>query len=106
VLGLVQAALDQIEAKLGSSSDAAAIRAAREILDRGLGKATQPQQVGASVEVSRAEAVAIAKEQLSIEMDQKAAGSREKLAQLLERRAREIAAGDGTSDRMLPHDLS
>jgi hypothetical protein len=84
-----------------------AFRAVREYLDRSLGKATQPHQVKGSFEVARADAVAIAKEELSIEMDTAALGAREKLAQLLDRRAQEIATGQGTAaDRLLPHDLS
>jgi len=32
--------------------------------------------------------------------------AREMVARLVERRAQEIAAGKGTADRLIPHDLS
>ncbi len=99
-------ALERLERLLQSENQQVAFRAVREYLDRSLGKAGQPTPGEAGDELSRAQAIAAAKEEFTIEMDKRAAGSRAKLIQLLDRRAHEIAAGNGTSDRLLPHDLS
>jgi hypothetical protein len=54
VSGLVSAALDRVEATLASESDVAALRTAREILDRGLGKPPQALERGMSLSSQRA----------------------------------------------------
>src|SRR5215208_1233649 len=86
------------------------VRAARTrritvYLDRALGKAALPTQ-GGRHDVTRSEAVAIAREEHALKMDAEVPAAREMLARLVERRAQEIAAGNGTADRLIPHDVS
>jgi hypothetical protein len=68
-------------------------RAAVQILDRVLGKATH--HVEGRLELRRADLVAQAKQELQAEVDAQARSAREKLAELIERRAQAIANWDG-----------
>ena len=105
VSGLAKA-LERLEGMLDSKNQQVAFRAITVYLDRALGKAALPIQHGGRLEIARAEAVAIAKEELAKERDTAIPAARAKIAQLIERRARELAAGDEATGRLLPKDLS
>ena len=101
----VAKALERLEGMLDSENQQVAFRAITVYLDRALGKAALPTQ-GGRHDVTRSEAVAIVREEHAIKMDAEVPAAREMLARLVERRAQEIAAGNGTADRLIPHDLS
>jgi hypothetical protein len=88
-----------------SKNEQVAFRAVSVYLDRALGKAALPANSGRH-EIARAEAVAIAKAELTKERDTLIPGARAKVAQLIERRARELADGAEDTGRLLPKDLS
>ena len=102
VSGLAKA-LERLEGMLDSENEQVAFRAITVYLDRALGKAALPAQ---GHDVSRSEAVAIAREEHALKIDAEVPAAREMVARLVERRAQEIAAGKGTADRLIPHDLS
>ena len=102
VSGLANA-LERLEGMLDSKNEQVAFRAITVYLDRALGKA--PVQ-GGRAEVSRSEAVAIAREEHALKIDAEVPAAREMVARLIERRARELAAGAEDTGRLLPTDLS
>jgi len=104
VSGLAKA-LERLEGMLDSENQQVAFRAITVYLDRALGKAALPTQ-GGRHDVSRSEAVAIVREEYAIKMDAEIPTARAKVAQLIERRARELAAGAEDTGRLLPTDLS
>jgi hypothetical protein len=104
VSGLAKA-LERLEGMLDSKNQHVAFRAITVYLDRALGKAALPAQ-GGRHEIARAEAVAIAKAELTKERDTLIPSARAKVAQLIERRARELADGAEDTGRLLPKDLS
>ena len=101
----LEKALKRLEAMLDSENQQVAFRAVSTYLDRALGKAALPAQ-GGRMDVTRSEAVAIAREEHALKIDAEVPAAREMVARLVERRAQEIAAGKGTADRLIPHDLS
>jgi hypothetical protein len=68
-------------------------RAAVQILDRVLGKATQ--RLEGKLELQRADLIAEARAQLTREYDAQVPAARAKVDALIERRARRIALGEG-----------
>jgi len=103
LVGGLEKALQRLEGMLDSENQQVAFRAVAVYLDRALGKAALQ---GGRADVSRSEAVAIVREEYAIKMDAEIPTARAKVAQLIERRAREIAAGDEDTGRLLPKDLS
>jgi hypothetical protein len=101
----LEKALKRLEAMVDSENEQVAFRAVSVYLDRALGKAALPANSGRH-EIARAEAVAIAKAELTKERDTLIPGARAKVAQLIERRARELADGAEDTGRLLPKDLS
>jgi hypothetical protein len=101
----LEKALKRVEAMVDSENEQVAFRAVSVYLDRALGKAALPANSGRH-EIARAEAVAIAKAELTKERDTLIPGARAKVAQLIERRARELADGAEDTGRLLPKDLS
>jgi hypothetical protein len=101
----LEKALKRLEAMVDSENEQVAFRAVSVYLDRALGKAALPANSGRH-EIARAEAVAIAKAELTKERDTLIPGARAKVAQLIERRARELADGAEDTGRLLPTDLS
>jgi hypothetical protein len=74
-------------------------------VDRALGKVALPAQARGRHDVSRFEAVAIVREEHAGKMDAEIPAARAKIAQLIERRARD-AAGDEDTGRVLPRHVS
>ena len=90
---------------LDSENQQVAFRSVSTYLDRALGKTSLPADSGRHV-IARAVAVAIAKAELSKERDTLIPNARAKVAELIERRARELADGAEGTGRLLPKDLS
>jgi hypothetical protein len=94
---------------LDSENQQVAFRSVSTYLDRALGKTSLPADSGRHV-IARAVAVevaiAIAKAKLSKERDTLIPNARAKAAELIERRARELADGAEDTGRLLPTDLS
>jgi hypothetical protein len=101
----LEKALKRLEAMLDSENQQVAFRAVAVYLDRALGKAALPAQ-GGRHDVTRSEAVAIAREEHALKIDAEVPAAREMVARLIERRARELAAGAEDMGRLLPTDLS
>jgi hypothetical protein len=74
-------------------------------LDPALGKTALSAQ-GGRRDVSRSEAVAIVRQEFATKRDADIPVARAKVAELIERRARELAAGDEATGRLPPKDLS
>jgi hypothetical protein len=101
----LEKALKRLEAMLDSENQQVAFRAVAVYLDRALGNAALPAQ-GGRHDVTRSEAVAIAREEHALKIDAEVPAAREMVARLIERRARELAAGDENTGRLLPNDVS
>ena len=100
VSGLAMA-LERLEGMLDSKNQQVAFRAV--YLDRALGKAALQ---GGRQDVTRSEAVEIVRQERATKMDAEIPAARAMLARLIERRAREVAAGAEDTGSLLPKDLS
>src|SRR5215212_936698 len=99
----LEKALKRLEGMLDSENEQVVFRAITVYLDRALGKAALQ---GGRQDVTRSEAVAIAREEHALKMDAEVPAARAMIARLIERRARELAAGAEDTGRLLPTDLS
>ena len=99
----LEKALKRLEAMLDSENQQVAFRAVSVYLDRALGKAALQ---GGRQDVTRSEAVEIVRQERATKMDAEIPAARAMLARLIERRAREVAAGAEDTGSLLPKDLS
>jgi hypothetical protein len=102
VAGL-EKALKRLEAMVDSENQQVAFRAVALYLDRALGKAALQ---GGRQDVSRSEAVEIVRREFAQKRDAEIPAARAKLAELINRRAHELANGAEDIGRLLPTDLS
>lgn len=99
----LEKALKRLEAMLDSENQQVAFRAVSVYLDRALGKAALQ---GGRQDVTRSGAVEIVRQERATKMDAEIPAARAMLARLIERRAREVAAGAEDTGSLLPKDLS